>query len=420
MNFSETLHKNPIFGIIAQQADALDVPAYVIGGFVRDLVLGRPSKDIDVVCIGSGIALAEAVGRAMNVPVSVYANFGTAALPATSTGYGIEFVGARKESYRSNSRKPVVEDGTLEDDQNRRDFTINAMSISLSEAHFGDLIDPFDGLTDLRRKIIRTPLGPDVTFSDDPLRMMRAVRFASQLNFDIEPDTFDAVVRMNERISIVSQERITDELNKIVLSETPSYGFKLLYHAGLLERIFPELIALKGDVFPVEGDSAACDQVMRLLQTHNTTRILAWDFAYIPVDGLESAIRESGIEIVQPNTHTHPERDALLVESAGAQVGITGADAAAATTGTLIFTTAPGKGRIPTVLAPVHIAVINQSQLLPRIESWIALQRQNGLQAFTQSANFCFVTGPSRTGDIEMELILGVHGPGKVQVVVKR
>ncbi len=188
---------------------------------------------------------------------------------------------------------------------------------------------------------------------------------------------------------------------------------------ALLERFTRELIALKGDVFPVEGDSAACDQVMRLLQTHNTTRILAWDFAYIPVDGLESAIRESGIEIVQPNTHTHPERDALLVESAGAQVGITGADAAAATTGTLIFTTAPGKGRIPTVLAPVHIAVIEQSQLLPRIESWIDLQRQSGLQAFTQSANFCFVTGPSRTGDIEMELILGVHGPGKVQVVVK-
>ncbi|MBC7571038.1 MAG: HD domain-containing protein [Spirosoma sp.] len=252
MNFSDTLHKNPIFGIIAQQANALGVATYVIGGFVRDLVLGRSSKDIDVVCVGSGIALAEAVGRAMNVPLSVYSNFGTAALPATSTGYGIEFVGARKESYRSDSRKPLVEDGTLEDDQNRRDFTINAMSISLSETNFGDLIDPFGGLTDLKRKVIRTPLNPDITFSDDPLRMMRAVRFASQLNFDIEPDTFDAIMRMNERISIVSQERITDELNKIVLSETPSYGFKLLYHAGLLERIFPELIALKG-VETVEG-----------------------------------------------------------------------------------------------------------------------------------------------------------------------
>lgn len=259
MNFSEALHKHPVFGIIANQADALGVRAYVIGGYVRDLVLGRPSKDIDVVCVGSGIALAEAVGRALGVPVSVYPNFGTAALHTRQltdnqddSDIDVEFVGARKESYRSESRKPIVEDGTLEDDQNRRDFTINAMGISLSETSFGDLIDPFDGLTDLKRKIIRTPLGPDITFSDDPLRMMRAVRFASQLNFDIEPDTFDAIVRMSERISIVSQERITDELNKIVLSPTPSYGFKLLYHAGLLERIFPELVALKG-VETVEG-----------------------------------------------------------------------------------------------------------------------------------------------------------------------
>jgi putative nucleotidyltransferase with HDIG domain len=166
--------------------------------------------------------------------------------------WDVEFVGARKESYRSESRKPVVEDGTLEDDQNRRDFTINAMGINLSPATFGELIDPFDGVKDLKRKTIRTPLSPDVTFSDDPLRMMRAIRFASQLNFDIEPDTFDAIVRMNERIGILSRERVTDELNKIILSPTPSYGFKLLYHAGLLERIFPELIALKG-VETIEG-----------------------------------------------------------------------------------------------------------------------------------------------------------------------
>lgn len=265
MNFSDTLRQNPIFDVVAREADALGVRAYVVGGFVRDLVLGRPSKDIDVVCIGSGIRLAEAVGRALGTHVAVFANFGTAQLRTDVAGatWEVEFVGARKESYRSESRKPIVEDGTLEDDQNRRDFTINAMGIQLNNGPdlswpgFGELIDPFDGLKDLKRKMIRTPLsrihgGSDVTFSDDPLRMMRAVRFASQLNFDIEPDTFDAIVRMSERISIVSRERVTDELNKIILSPTPSYGFKLLYHAGLLERIFPELIALKG-IETIEG-----------------------------------------------------------------------------------------------------------------------------------------------------------------------
>ena len=254
MNFRDTLAKNPIFDRIAQEADRLGLQAYVIGGFVRDLLLGRPSKDIDVVCIGSGIALAEAVGQSLQTNVLVFPNFGTAMLKTMHEGqpWDVEFVGARKESYRSESRKPIVEDGTLEDDQNRRDFSINAMGISLSRATFGELIDPFDGQKDLKRKTIRTPLGPDITFSDDPLRMMRAIRFASQLTFDIEPDTFDAIMRMNERISIVSRERVTDELNKIILSPTPSYGFKLLYHAGLLERIFPELIALKG-VETIEG-----------------------------------------------------------------------------------------------------------------------------------------------------------------------
>ena len=254
MNFADTLHKNPVFQIVARQASALGVRAYVIGGFVRDLVLGRPSKDIDVVCIGSGVALAEAVGNALATNVAVFPNFGTAMLRADQEGqtWEVEFVGARKESYRSESRKPIVEDGSLEDDQNRRDFTINAMGISLNADDFGQLLDPFEGLKDLKRKTIRTPLNPDITFSDDPLRMMRAIRFASQLNFDIEPDTFDAIVRMNERISIVSRERVTDELNKIILSPTPSYGFKLLYHAGLLERIFPELVVLKG-VETIEG-----------------------------------------------------------------------------------------------------------------------------------------------------------------------
>ena len=254
MNFKAILDRNPIFASITKEAERLGVPAYVIGGFVRDLVLDRPSKDIDVVCIGSGIALAEAVGKALRTNVSVFPNFGTAMLKTVHDGqtWEVEFVGARRESYRSESRKPIVEDGTLEDDQNRRDFTINAMGISLDRSTYGELIDPFDGLKDIKRKTIRTPLGPDITFSDDPLRMMRAIRFAAQLNFDIEPDTFDAIVRMNERISIVSRERVTDELNKIILSPTPSYGFKLLYHAGLLERIFPELIALKG-VETIEG-----------------------------------------------------------------------------------------------------------------------------------------------------------------------
>ncbi|GAB3714787.1 HD domain-containing protein [Spirosoma flavus] len=264
MNFKDTIQTNPIFETIAQQADALGLPAFVIGGFVRDLVMGRPSKDIDVVCIGSGIQLAEAVGKALGTNVAVFPNFGTAMLRAMQGDqeWEVEFVGARKESYRADSRKPIVEDGTLEDDQNRRDFSINAMGISLNRnlkqrngevaTAFGDLLDPFDGLKDIRRKIIRTPLNPDVTFSDDPLRMMRAIRFASQLGFDIDPDTFDAIIRMNERITIVSRERVTDELNKIVLSPTPSYGFKLLYHAGLLDRIFPELIALKG-VETIEG-----------------------------------------------------------------------------------------------------------------------------------------------------------------------
>lgn len=259
MNFSDILQKNPIFGTIAHEANALGVQAYVIGGFVRDLVLGRPSKDIDVVCVGSGIALAQAVGKALGTNVSVFPNFGTAMLRSfrEEQSWEVEFVGARKESYRMESRKPIVEDGTLEDDQNRRDFTINAMGVSLNAADYGELIDPFDGQKDIRRKLIRTPLdrihgGPDITFSDDPLRMTRAIRFASQLGFDIEPDTFDAIMRMNERITIVSRERVTDELNKIILSPTPSYGFKLLYHAGLLERIFPELIALKG-VETIEG-----------------------------------------------------------------------------------------------------------------------------------------------------------------------
>ena len=266
MNFSDFFQTKPIFARIAEAARALNIPAYVVGGYVRDLVLKRPSKDVDIVCLGSGIALAEAVGKAAGVNVAVYQNFGTAMLRFDDPvdGYiDVEFVGARKESYRADSRKPIVEDGTLVDDQNRRDLTINAMSISLNRfenpspgnvpgPEYGDLIDPFDGLSDLKRRLIRTPLAPDLTFSDDPLRMMRAIRFATQLNFDIDPDTFEGIIRMKDRLGIVSMERIIDEMNKIILAPTPSYGFKLLYHAGLLDLILPELVALKG-VEMVEG-----------------------------------------------------------------------------------------------------------------------------------------------------------------------
>lgn len=246
MNFKEQLINYPILEIVAQASSELGVEAYIIGGFVRDLILKRPSKDIDIVSIGSGIELAELVAQQLgpDVHVSIFKTFGTAQI--RQGDLEVEFVGARKESYSPDSRKPAVEDGTLKDDQNRRDFTINAMGISLSRSDFGELVDPFEGMRDLRKKIIRTPLEPGITFSDDPLRMMRAIRFASQLNFDIEPDTFDAIISMKDRISIVSMERISDELNKIILSPVPSYGFKLLYHAGLLAIIFPEMIELLG------------------------------------------------------------------------------------------------------------------------------------------------------------------------------
>jgi poly(A) polymerase len=247
MNFTEHLQSLPIFDLIAQCSKTLGCDTFVVGGYVRDLILKRTSKDIDVVCVGSGVELAELVAQRCgthHVSLAVYKNFGTAQVKFGD--YEVEFVGARKESYRADSRKPSVEDGTLEDDQNRRDFTINALAISLNIQNYGDLIDPFDGIADLRRKIIRTPLEPDITFSDDPLRMMRAVRFASQLGFDIHPDTFDSISKMKERIDIISKERITDELNKIILSKKPSYGFLLLDTCGLLPLIFPEFCLLKG------------------------------------------------------------------------------------------------------------------------------------------------------------------------------
>ena len=224
----------------------MGLECYVVGGYVRDLFLQRHSEDIDVVVVGSGIAMAKALGKRLGrgANVSVFKNFGTAQVKYH--GMEVEFVGARKESYSHDSRKPVVENGTLEDDQNRRDFTINALAVCLNAARYGELVDPFDGIADLKERVIRTPLDPDVTFSDDPLRMMRCIRFATQLNFYIDDETFEALERNRERISIISRERIADELNKIILSPVPSKGFIDLDRSGLLELIFPELVALQG------------------------------------------------------------------------------------------------------------------------------------------------------------------------------
>ncbi len=234
-----------IFDILSEIVEKNNLETYVIGGYVRDLILKRPSKDIDIVVVGSGIEMAKKLAHKLNKSsIAVYKNFGTAQVKYGDTE--IEFVGARRESYRRETRKPIVEDGTLEDDQQRRDFTINALAISLNKHNWGDVLDPFNGLNDLKNKIIKTPLGPDQTFSDDPLRMMRAIRFATQLNFEIEEACFEAIQRNKNRITIISKERITDELNKIILSGSPSKGFLLLEKSGLLKLIFPELDKLKG------------------------------------------------------------------------------------------------------------------------------------------------------------------------------
>ncbi|MCQ2274619.1 MAG: CCA tRNA nucleotidyltransferase [Bacteroidales bacterium] len=241
---------NPIYKIVGQAADELGIQAFAVGGVVRDYFLQRHCTDIDIVCIGNGIELAKAAARAVNpnIEVSYFKNFGTASFHYHHKGENIqvEFVGARRESYRRDSRKPIVENGTLEDDQNRRDFTINAMAVSVNSDSFGQLVDPFGGIRDLNEGVIRTPMDPDITFSDDPLRMMRAIRFASQLGFYIQDSTFEAIQRNAERIKIVSAERITTELNKIVLSPRPSVGFKLLEKSGLMKLIFPEFSNLKG------------------------------------------------------------------------------------------------------------------------------------------------------------------------------
>lgn len=255
---------NPIFRIIGEAADDLGLEVYVVGGYVRDIFLERHSADIDFVTVGSGIELARAVAARLGKKgrLTVYANYGTAQL--RHKNMELEFVGARKESYNRNSRNPIVEDGTLSDDQKRRDFTINAMAICLNRERFGQLVDPFDGLADLDKKIIRTPLDPDVTFSDDPLRMMRAIRFATQLEFEILPATFAGIKRNADRIEIISKERINDELGKIMRSRKPSIGFLLLDESGLLERIMPEVYALKG--VDTVGGRAHKDNFLHTLQ----------------------------------------------------------------------------------------------------------------------------------------------------------
>ncbi len=248
LNREDLIHllDRKIFHLIGETADDLNMECYVVGGYVRDLFLERPSKDIDVVTVGSGIKLARALAEKLGkgAHLSVFSNFGTAQVKYH--GMEVEFVGARKESYSHDSRKPIVEDGTLEDDQNRRDFTINALAVCLNKARFGELVDPFDGVWDMEDRLIRTPLDPDVTFSDDPLRMMRCIRFATQLNFYIDDETFEALERNKERIKIISRERISDELNKIMMTAKPSKGFVDLSRCGLLPLIFPELAAMEG------------------------------------------------------------------------------------------------------------------------------------------------------------------------------
>ena len=252
MNLKQHL-QHPIFSTISEIASKNGVSSFVIGGFVRDLILKRPSKDIDIVVLGSGIKMAEKVAEALGVTkVAYFKNFGTAAFVFDELE--IEFVGARKESYSRDSRKPIVEDGTLSDDQNRRDFSINALAISLNQSTFGEVLDPFDGINDLKNKVLRTPLDPDTTYSDDPLRMLRAARFATQLKFKIEEQSLASMSKNADRLKIISTERIATELNKIILSDKPSIGFKILFDTKLLHQFFPEMVALHG-VETVNGKS---------------------------------------------------------------------------------------------------------------------------------------------------------------------
>lgn len=275
LKFTFTKLEEEIFSILSEVGEELQYPTYLVGGFVRDYILSRPCKDIDVVCVGSGIKLAESfASRLTPTPqVVVFKRFGTAMVKYKD--FEIEFVGARKESYRSDSRKPTVEEGTLEDDQNRRDFTINALGISLQKASYAQLVDPFNGVQHIEERIIKTPLEPDKTFSDDPLRMMRGIRFASQLQFEIEADTLASIERNKERISIISKERIATEFNKIMLSPFPSVGLNLLEETGLMKIILPEMVALKG--VEVRNGKGHKDNFYHTLEVVDNTALLSED-----------------------------------------------------------------------------------------------------------------------------------------------
>ena len=280
MNLAEDLNKEPVLRRIGEIADSMGREVYVVGGYVRDIFLQRPVNDIDFVTVGSGISLAKEVSEALGRGdhLTVYANYGTAQIKYRNLE--LEFVGARRESYHRESRNPIVEDGTLEDDQNRRDFTINAMAICLNAERYGELVDPFGGIADLHKGIIRTPLDPDITFSDDPLRMMRAIRFATQLNFEIYPETFEAIRRNRERISIITRERINDELGKIMRSARPSIGFRLLDECGLLQQIFPVLCELKGvEIMEGKGHKDNFNHTLQVVDNvaaHSDNEWLRW------------------------------------------------------------------------------------------------------------------------------------------------
>lgn len=275
MSFKEELNKSEIFAKVGECADELGLETYVVGGFVRNLILKKKGKDLDFVCVGSGIELAKKVASSFEeaAPLSVFKNFGTAMVKLGD--WELEFVGARKESYRRDSRKPIVEDGSLMEDLERRDFTMNAMAVSVNARNFGELLDPFDGAKDIKRKIIRTPLEADATFSDDPLRMMRAVRFAAQLEFDIDADTFDGIINNAERLEIISAERILDELNKIIATEKPSYGFKLMFVGKLLHQFFPEMVDLQG--VDSVGDKSHKDNFYHTLQVLDNVAAMSDD-----------------------------------------------------------------------------------------------------------------------------------------------
>ena len=290
-----------IFGIVSDVAASLGVRAFVIGGYVRDCFLGRPSKDIDIVVEGSGIELAEAVGQRVRSHVSMFRNFGTAML--RFKGIEVEFVGARKESYRRDSRKPIVEDGALEDDQLRRDFTINAMAFSLQKDDFGALVDPFGGIRDLAAGIIRTPLDPDTTYSDDPLRMVRAIRFATKLTtseqvFSIVPESLESIRRNRERMEILSKERIVEELNKILVTPKPSIGFRLLDETGLLDYVLPQLSKLKG-VETVEGKGHK-ENFSHTLEVLDN--VAAYEIDAIAAGRLKDFVFEDGVEVERVRT----------------------------------------------------------------------------------------------------------------------